>query len=92
MLELSQTYQSAIEILKKTPPIGRENKINPRDYIVATHGPALTKAVMERPEILDLIGIYRFNCSHLGKESDLSTLAEYLKVIHQHSPILIDLQ
>lgn len=78
--------------IRDTLLIHREEKTTPENYIVATHGPALTKALKENPELLNLIGIYRVNCSHLGKESDLKSLAEYLKTLHPFVPILIDLQ
>jgi hypothetical protein len=65
---------------------------NPDDFIVATHGPSLAIEIRENPKILNLIGIYRVNCSHLGKESDLETLGLLLKNISKYVPILIDLQ
>jgi len=91
--EKTLLYAEAIEALKNISLSGRdEKKVVPEHYIVATHGPALTKTVIENPEILNLIGIYRVNCSHIGKESDLDALAEYLRTIHKYVPILIDLQ
>lgn len=82
-----------MEVLSNAPLIRREEKkAIPENYIVATHGPALTKVLRDNPETLNLIGIYRVNCSHIGKESDLSELAEYLRIIHKYVPILIDLQ
>ena len=92
MSELALLYKQAIESVKKSSLLLREEKIQPKDYIVATHGPAMTKALIEKPELLNLIGIYRVNCSHLGKETHLKGLAEYLRTIHKHVPILIDLQ
>lgn len=86
-------YTEAMEVFKDITLSGRdEKKAIPENYIVATHGPALTKALTQNPELLNLIGIYRVNCSHIGKESDLETLAEYLRIIHTYVPILIDLQ
>lgn len=86
-------YSEATEALKKASIITREKKQDePKKFIVATHGPALVKAVRDNPNILDYIGIYRVNCSHLGKESDLPALAEYLRAVYPSTPILIDLQ
>lgn len=88
-----QEYHETKNIIEKNALVGRKKKEEaPGNYIVATHGPALTKALRENPELLDLIGIYRVNCSHLGKESDLEALAEYLRTLHPFVPILIDLQ
>ncbi len=92
MSELTQIYQAAIKSVQNKPPLSRIEKQNPKEYIVATHGPALTQALIEKPELLNLIGIYRVNCSHLGKESDIEMLAEYLRTLHPHVSILIDLQ
>ena len=92
MSELTKIYQDAIRSLQEKPVLLRSKKENPRDYIVATHGPALAKAITKNPELLNLIGIYRFNCSHLGKETDLHGVAGYLREIHKYVPILIDLQ
>lgn len=86
-------YLEAIESVKNSRLLlPAAKKSIPKHYIVATHGPALTKAVIEDPGLLNLIGIYRLNCSHLGKEQDLEKLAEYLRVISPFVPILIDLQ
>ncbi len=91
--EKTLLYAEAVEAFKNISLITREEKkAIPENYIVATHGPALTKVLRESPETLNLIGIYRVNCSHIGKESDLEALAEYLRTIHKHVPILIDLQ
>jgi len=92
MSEPSPIYKTAIGIIEKTPLLRRTEKTIPEQYIVATHGPALTKAIIENPELLNLIGIYRVNCSHIGKEPDLEALAQYLRKISQFVPILIDLQ
>lgn len=92
MSELTKIYQDAIRSLQEKPVLLRSKKENPRDYIVATHGPALAKAITKNPELLNLIGIYRFNCSHLGKETDLHGVAGYIREIHKYVPILIDLQ
>jgi hypothetical protein len=92
MSEVTQLYQDAFQSVQKSSLLKREEKTVPENCIVATHGPALTKAVRDNPEILDFIGIYRVNCSHIGKEPDLHALAEYLRGIHKHVPILIDLQ
>ena len=91
--EKTLLYAEAVEVFKNVSLTTRdEKKAIPENYIVATHGPALTKVLRDSPETLNLIGIYRVNCSHIGKESDLDTLAAYLKAIHKHVPILIDLQ
>ena len=90
--EKTLLYIETMTSIRDTLLIHREEKTTPENYIVATHGPALTKALKENPELLNLIGIYRVNCSHLGKESDLKSLAEYLKTLHRFVPILIDLQ
>ena len=90
--EKTLLYIETMTSIRDTLLIHREEKTTPENYIVATHGPALTKALKENPELLNLIGIYRVNCSHLGKESDLKSLAEYLKTLHPFVPILIDLQ
>lgn len=88
-----QEYHETKNIIEKSTLVDRKKKEEaPENYIVATHGPALTKALRENPELLNLIGIYRVNCSHLGKESDLEALAEYLRTLHPFVPILIDLQ
>lgn len=92
MSELKTLYYDAIQSVKNASLLQRTEKTIPENYIVATHGPALTKALKENPELLNLIGIYRVNCSHLGKESDLDVLAEYLRTLHPFVPILIDLQ
>jgi pyruvate kinase len=91
--EKTLLYAEAVEAFKNISLTTREEKkAIPENYIVATHGPALTKVLRESPETLNLIGIYRVNCSHIGKESDLEALAEYLRTIHKYVPILIDLQ
>jgi pyruvate kinase len=91
--EKTLLYSQALEAFKNVSLTSRaEKKIVPQNYIVATHGPALAKVLCETPETLDMIGIYRVNCSHIGKESDLEALAEYLRTIHKFVPILIDLQ
>jgi pyruvate kinase len=91
--EKTLLYAEAVEALKNVSLTPREEKKSiPENYIVATHGPALTKVLRDSPETLNLIGIYRVNCSHIGKESDLNSLAEYLRMIHKFVPILIDLQ
>jgi pyruvate kinase len=91
--EKTLLYSQALEAFKNISLTSREEKkIVPQNYIVATHGPALAKVLCETPETLDMIGIYRVNCSHIGKESDLDALAEYLRTIHKYVPILIDLQ
>lgn len=88
-----QEYLETKNIIEKSTLVDRKNKeATPENYIVATHGPSLVKALRENPLLLDLIGIYRVNCSHLGKESDLEVLAEYLRTLHPFVPILIDLQ
>ena len=92
MSDVTLLYQDALESVKHSSPLKREEKTIPEQYIVATHGPALTKAVKEDPTILNNIGIYRVNCSHIGKEPNLEILAEYLRTIHKFVPILIDLQ
>lgn len=91
--EKTLLYAEAVESFKNISLTSREDKkAVPEKYIVATHGPALTKVLRESPETLNCIGIYRVNCSHIGKESDLAALAEYLRTIHKYVPILIDLQ
>ena len=85
-------YSEAMVSIRNFLLMHREGKTIPENYIVATHGPALTKVLRDSPETLNLIGIYRVNCSHIGKEWDLKSLAEYLKTIHPFVPILIDLQ
>lgn len=91
--ELTQLYQKAINAVKKSSLLWRaEKKKAPQNFIVATHGPALIKALRDNPELLDKIGIYRVNCSHMNKEPDQTALAEYLKTLHPLVPILIDLQ
>lgn len=91
--EKTLLYAETVEAFKNISLTSREEKkAIPENYIVATHGPALTKVLRESPETLNLIGIYRVNCSHIGKESDLEALAEYLRTIHKYVPILIDLQ
>lgn len=91
--EKTLLYAEAVEAFRDISLTSREEKkIVPQNYIVATHGPALAKVLCETPEKLDMIGIYRVNCSHIGKESDLDALAEYLRTIHKYVPILIDLQ
>lgn len=63
-------YQETTALLKKTSALLKKDqkKQIPQNSIVATHGPTLVAAVKEDPTILDKIGIYRVNCSHLGKE------------------------
>lgn len=91
--EKIQLYQEAIRSISVEELQKKKEKIaEPQEYIVATHGPALAKAIKEYPHILDSIGIYRVNCSHLGKEPDLSALAEYLRAVSPFVQILIDLQ
>lgn len=91
--EKTLIYAEAVEAFRDISLTSREDKkAVPEKYIVATHGPALTKVLRESPETLNCIGIYRVNCSHIGKESDLDALAEYLRTIHKYVPILIDLQ
>ncbi len=91
--EKTLLYAEAVEAFKNISLTTREEKkAIPENYIVATHGPALTKVLRESPETLNCIGIYRVNCSHIGKESDLDALAEYHRTIHKYVPILIDLQ
>jgi pyruvate kinase len=91
--EKTLLYSQALEAFKNISLTSREEKKTiPKNYIVATHGPALAKVLCETPETLNMIGIYRVNCSHIGKESDLDALAEYLRTIHKYVPILIDLQ
>lgn len=92
MSEATQLYKDALLSIQNGTPLKREEKTVPENCIVATHGPALAKAVRDNPGILDFIGIYRVNCSHIGKEPDLHALAEYLRGIHKYVPILIDLQ
>lgn len=90
--EKSLLYGEAIASVKASEIKKKEEKTVPKDSIVATHGPALTKAIKENPALLNLIGIYRINCSHIGKESSLEDLAEYIRTINPFVPILIDLQ
>ncbi len=90
--EKTRLYTEAIDSIGGASLKTREGKTIPQEYIVATHGPALAKVVKTHPETLDLIGIYRVNCSHIGKEWDLEALAAYLKVVSKYVPILIDLQ
>jgi len=91
--EKTLLYTQAIESFHNVSLTTREEKkLVSENYIVATHGPALTKVLCETPETLNMIGIYRVNCSHIGKESDLVALAQYLRTIHKYVPILIDLQ
>lgn len=91
--EKTLLYAETVEKFKNISLTSREEKkATPEHYIVATHGPALTKVLRDNPETLNCIGIYRVNCSHIGKESDLEALAEYLRTIHKYVPILIDLQ
>jgi pyruvate kinase len=91
--EKTLLYAEAVEAFKNVSLTTREEKkAIPENYIVATHWPALTKVLRDSPKTLNLIGIYRVNCSHIGKESDLEALAEYLRTIHKYIPILIDLQ
>lgn len=86
-------YFDAIEKINASTLKTREEKKEiPEFTIVATHGPALVKSILEDPTTLDMIGIYRLNCSHLGKETDLDALAQYLQVINKSTPVLIDLQ
>lgn len=87
-------YQEAVNILSHSSSLETRDKkkAHPRDYIVATHGPALLKAVIADPTILNNIGWYRINCSHLGKEHHLEAYAKYLQKIHKFVPILLDLQ
>lgn len=66
--EQTTLYLEAMTSIRNSVLIHREGKTIPENYIVATHGPALTKALTENPELLNLIGIYRVNCSHIGKE------------------------
>lgn len=61
-------YSEAMTSIRNFLLMHREGKTIPEKFIVATHGPALTKALKENPELLNLIGIYRVNCSHIGKE------------------------
>lgn len=90
--EQTTLYLEAMTSIRNSVLIHREEKTIPENYMVTTHGPALTKALTENPELLNLIGIYRVNCSHIGKEWDLKSLAEYLRTLHPFVPILIDLQ
>lgn len=91
--EKTVLYADAIASMQNSSAIQtKTEKTIPENYIVATHGPALAKVVREYPEILNLIGIYRLNCSHIGKEWDLGGLAEYLRCVSKFVPILIDLQ
>lgn len=91
--EKTLLYREAVASLQwKTLTSREEKKSIPEKYIVATHGPAITKVLIESPETLNLVGIYRVNCSHIGKETDLEALSEYLRILHKHVPILIDLQ
>lgn len=91
--EKTLLYAQATEALLNTPLAAREEKkAIPENSIVATHGPALAKVLCDTPETLNMIGIYRVNCSHIGKESDLDALAQYLRTVHKYVPILIDLQ
>ena len=91
MSELTKIYQDAIRSLQEKPVLLRSKKENPRDYIVATHGPALAKKQFTKnPELLNLIGIYRFNCSHLGKKL-IYMVSQDISEIHKYVPILIDL-
>lgn len=92
MPKFSQVYADAIHAVNQASLLKRTEKTIPENYIVTTHGPALTQAIIENPELLNLIGIYRVNCSHIGKEWDLESLAEYLRMVHKYVPILIDLQ
>lgn len=89
---MTELYQSAIDAIKKATLIPRNDKKIPENYMVPTHGPALVRALTKNPELLDLMGMYRVNCSHIGKEPDLEILAEFLRTIHSFVPILIDLQ
>lgn len=66
--EKTRLYTEAIDSIGGASLKTREGKTIPQEYIVATHGPALAKVVKTHPETLDLIGIYRVNCSHIGKE------------------------
>ncbi len=67
--EKTVLYADAIASMQNSSAIQtKTEKTIPENYIVATHGPALAKVVREYPEILNLIGIYRLNCSHIGKE------------------------
>jgi hypothetical protein len=61
-------YSEAMVSIRNFLLMHREGKTIPENYIVATHGPALTKVLRDSPETLNLIGIYRVNCSHIGKE------------------------
>ncbi len=90
--EITEQYQAAIDAIKRAKLIPRDDKKIREKYMVPTHGPALVRALIANPELLDLIGIYRVNCSHLGKEPNLEILAEFLRTIHPFVPILIDLQ
>ncbi len=87
-------YQETTARLQSTTSLVTKDKKKqiPQDSIVATHGPTLVAAVKEDPTILNKIGIYRVNCSHLGKENNKHALADYLKEIHPYCQILIDLQ
>ncbi len=86
-------YQESINNIQDAELLSREiKKESPQDYIVATHGPGLVRAIKDDPTILDKIGIYRVNCSHLGKEPDFIALADFLRNIHHAVPILIVLQ
>ncbi len=87
-------YQETTTCLKTVQGLIKKDtkKQTPQDYIVATHGPTLVAAVKEDPTILNNIGIYRVNCSHLGKENNKHALADYLKEIYPYCQILIDLQ
>jgi hypothetical protein len=66
--EQTTLYADAMSSIRNSLLIHREGKATRENFIVATHGPALTKALIENPELLNLIGIYRVNCSHIGKE------------------------
>ena len=86
-------YQEAIACVNRITLIDKSTKQKtPQDYIVVTHGPTLMATIKEDAGILDMIGIYRVNCSHLGKENNWEALGEFLRTIHPFCKILIDLQ
>jgi len=86
-------YKEAIACVNRITLIDKKTKQDiPQQYIVATHGPTLMATIKEDPRILDMIGIYRVNCSHLGKESNWEALGDFLRTIHPFCKILIDLQ
>lgn len=68
-------YQEAIARIIDASLIAKKIKQEtPQHFIVATHGPTLMAAIKEDSSILDMIGIYRVNCSHLGKENNWEAL------------------